>query len=210
VFERLTIESEPPQHYCHECAESVPAVITALQLAYDQELLIILHDEQVTDEICAYCQRPVATVLAPAGLYQAEVTLTIQFGRQGRFHDRGYEAQLNRASALSLVINAIAVWNTRYFEQAQTALAKQGVPVPEEVWQHLSPLQWAHIHLNGSYHFTNLALGGDFRPLREYHGPRARIAPCLRSAETEAVTLLEDEEVIPVQLSLLAEEEKDQ
>jgi TnpA family transposase len=134
----------------------------------------------------------------------------IAFGRQGRFHDRGYEAQLNRASALSLVINAIAVWNTRYFEQAQTALAKQGVPVPEEVWQHLSPLQWAHIHLNGSYHFTNLALEGDFRPLREYHGPRARIAPCLRSAETEAVSLLEDEEVIPVQLSLLAEEEKDQ
>ncbi len=42
----------------------------------------------------------------------------IAFGRQGRFHDRGYEAQLNRASALSLVINAIAVWNTRYFEQA--------------------------------------------------------------------------------------------
>jgi len=48
----------------------------------------------------------------------------IAFGRQGRFHDRGYEAQLNRASALSLAINAIAVWNTRYFERAQTALAR--------------------------------------------------------------------------------------
>ena len=78
MYERLTIESEPPQHYCHECAESVPAVITALQLAYDQERLIILHDEHVTDEICAHCQRPIATVLAPPGLYQAEVTLTIQ------------------------------------------------------------------------------------------------------------------------------------
>ncbi len=78
MFERFTIESQPPQHYCHECAESVPAVITALQLAYDQELLIILHDDQVTDEICACCQRPIATVLAPPGVYQAEVTLTIQ------------------------------------------------------------------------------------------------------------------------------------
>jgi len=78
MFERFTIESEPPQHYCHECAESVPEVITALQLAYGQELLIILHDDQVTDEICAYCRRPIATVLAPPGLYQAEVTLTIQ------------------------------------------------------------------------------------------------------------------------------------
>jgi hypothetical protein len=134
----------------------------------------------------------------------------IAFGRQGRFHDRGYEAQLNRASALSLVINAIAVWNTRYFEQAQAALTKQGVPVPEEVWQHLSPLQWAHIHLNGSYHFTNLALEGDFRPLCEYHGPRTRFAPRIESAETEAVSLLEEEEITLVQLSLLAEEENDQ
>jgi hypothetical protein len=133
----------------------------------------------------------------------------IAFGRQGRFHDRGYEAQLNRASALSLVINAIAVWNTRYFEQAQTALAKQGVPVPEEVWQHLSPLQWAHIHLNGSYHFTNLTLEGDFRPLREYHGPRTHLAPHKGQTEVDEVSL-QEEDMFPVQLSLLAEEEKDQ
>lgn len=68
VYERFTIESEPPQHYCHECAESVPEVMATLQLAYDH----------VTDEICASCQRPIATVLALPGLYQAEVTLTIQ------------------------------------------------------------------------------------------------------------------------------------
>jgi hypothetical protein len=65
VFERFTIEREPPCHYCRACAENVPAVITALQLAYDQELLLIVQDERVTDEICAYCQRAIATVLAP-------------------------------------------------------------------------------------------------------------------------------------------------
>jgi TnpA family transposase/adenosyl cobinamide kinase/adenosyl cobinamide phosphate guanylyltransferase len=133
----------------------------------------------------------------------------IAFGRQGRFHDRGYEAQLNRASALSLVINAIAVWNTRYFEQAQAKLAQQGIPVPEEVWQHLSPLQWAHIHLNGSYHFTDVELEGDFRPLREYHGSRARLAPRVESVERDAVLLQEEEDVLPLQLSLLGEDEKD-
>ena len=129
----------------------------------------------------------------------------IAFGRQGRFHYRGYEAQLNRASALSLVINAIAVWNTRYFEQAQTKLAQQGVPIPEEVWQHLSPLQWAHIHLNGSYHFTDVMLEGDFRPLREYHGSRAQLAPCSESMEIETVSSQEEEDVSPIQLSLLEE-----
>ncbi len=133
----------------------------------------------------------------------------IAFGRQGRLHDRGYEAQLNRASALSLVINAIAVWNTRYFEQAQAKLTQQGIPVPEEVWQHLSPLQWAHIHLNGSYHFTDVELEGDFRPLREYHGSRARLAPRLESVEIDAVLLQEEEDMPPIQLSLLGEDEKD-
>jgi hypothetical protein len=133
----------------------------------------------------------------------------IVFGRQGRFDDRGYEAQLNRASALSLVINAIAVWNTRYFEQAQAVLAKQGVPVPKEVWQHISPLQWAHIHLNGSYHFTDITLEGDFRPLREYHGSRAQTSSSSEETETASVPVSE-EDASPVQLSLLDEEDKDQ
>jgi len=35
--------------------------------------------------------------------------------------------------------------------RAAVALAHQDVPVPEEVWQHLSTLQWAHIHLNGQH-----------------------------------------------------------
>jgi Tn3 transposase DDE domain len=139
----------------------------------------------------------------------------IAFGRQGRFHDRGYEAQLNRASALSLVINAIAVWNTRYFERAQTALARQGVPVPEQVWQHLSTLQWAHIHLNGPYHFTDITLSGDFRPLREYQGPRLLRAaqPSVSEGVDAVITLTPEEEqeelLNPMQLSLFLDEEND-
>jgi TnpA family transposase/adenosyl cobinamide kinase/adenosyl cobinamide phosphate guanylyltransferase len=136
----------------------------------------------------------------------------IAFGRQGRFHDRGYEAQLNRASALSLVINAIAVWNTRYFERAQAALARQGIPVPEQVWQHLSTLQWAHIHLNGSYHFTDITLNADFRPLREYQGPRlhrAAESSISEGADVETISATEEEELLdPIQLSLFLEEEE--
>ncbi len=115
------------------------------------------------------------------------------------------------ASALSLVINAIVVWNTRYFERAQEALAQQGVLIPEQVWQHLSPLQWAHIHLNGSYHFTDVTLTGEFRPLREYQGPRlyrSALPSLPERAETD--TTPEEEEILtPIQLSLLGEEEND-
>jgi hypothetical protein len=38
------------------------------------------------------------------------------FGQQGRFQQREYEAQLNRTTALSLLINAINVRNTRAYQ----------------------------------------------------------------------------------------------
>jgi hypothetical protein len=91
----------------------------------------------------------------------------LSLGHQGRFTERSYEAQLNRTSALSLVINAIVVWNTRYFERAQAKLLEQGEQVADSVWQHLSPLAWKHISFIDSYHFSDIHLEGDFRPLRE-------------------------------------------
>lgn len=91
----------------------------------------------------------------------------IFFGRQARFPDRGYEAQLNRASALSLAINAIVVWNTRYLAAAGDHLSQEGRPVPDSTWSHLSPLHWGHVHLIGRYSFNEPRLGNRLRPLRE-------------------------------------------
>lgn len=132
----------------------------------------------------------------------------ISFGRQGRFMDRGYEAQLNRASALSLVINAIGVWNTRYFEQAQTVLSRQGIVLPENLWSHVSPFQWTHIHFNGTYHFPEVAPEEGFRPLREYQGaPVHRPLPQHPSEEviSEQNRASEQGEDM-IQLALLEEE----
>lgn len=129
-----------------------------------------------TGHILEYVDDPVFRRRVLVGLNRGEhvhsLARDIAFGRQGRFPDHGYEAQLNRASALSVVINAIAVWNTRYFDQARTELRRQGQAIADDLWPHISPFQWAHIHLIGSYHFTNLRLKGEFRPLRPYQGPR--------------------------------------
>ncbi len=168
-----------------------------------------------TGHILHYVDDPAFRRCVLIGLNKGEhlhsLARDIAFGRQGRFHDRGYEAQLNRASALSLVINAIVVWNTRYFERAQEALARQGVLIPEHVWQHLSPLQWAHIHLNGSYHFTDVTLTEEFRPLREYQGSRLyrSAMPALPEGAEMDTTPEEEELLTPIQLSLLDEEEND-
>ncbi len=137
----------------------------------------------------------------------------VSFGHQGRFTDRAYEAQLNRASALSLVINAIVVWNTRHFERARAKLLEEGVTVEDSVWQHLSPLVWKHINFVGSYHFFDIHLEEEFRPLRESEGRRARresrTASLAESSteETAPLSLRAYEEELPVQLSLLQEYE---
>lgn len=86
------------------------------------------------------------------------------FPRSGRVGDRSSEAQLNRASALSLVINAIIVWNTAYLAAA-AELARRGQPVPDAAWSHITPLNWAHIHLVGHYRFEEPAIVGRLRPL---------------------------------------------
>jgi len=137
----------------------------------------------------------------------------IFFGRQGRFTDRGYEAQLNRASALSLVLNAIVVWNTRHFERAQEQLVQRHEPVEEQVWQHLSAILWEHINLVGSYHFADVQLEEEFRPLREVEERRAkRKKDMTPPAETDTESLLQTEQSVeeaerPTQLSLLQDDE---
>jgi TnpA family transposase len=85
----------------------------------------------------------------------------IFFGQQGRFCDRDSAAQLRRALALSLVINAVIVWNTRYLEAAAQESAGRGQPVPEEMWQYLQPIMWEHIRLVGDYLFDQIALRAD-------------------------------------------------
>ncbi len=140
----------------------------------------------------------------------------LSFGHQGRFTGRSYEAQLNRASALSLVINAIVVWNTRHFDRAQAKLLEQGEQVDDTIWQHLSPLAWKHINLVGSYQFTNVTLEEEFRPLREGESRRARQRRIASSSlmdalgektESREMEDGEDGEQPPVQLSLLQEDE---
>lgn len=85
----------------------------------------------------------------------------IFFGQQGRFCDRDSAAQTRRALALSLVINAIIVWNTRYLGIAAQESARRGQPVPEEMWQYLQPIMWEHIRLVGDYAFEQIPLHAD-------------------------------------------------
>ncbi|RRR75348.1 MAG: hypothetical protein EI684_04835 [Candidatus Viridilinea halotolerans] len=90
------------------------------------------------------------------------------FGQQGLFRERDYEGQLNRATCMSLIINAIVVWNTRYLMAALDELRRQGMTVNDSDLPYLTPLLWEHITFHGSYHFDLRAAQqqSGLRPLR--------------------------------------------
>lgn len=75
------------------------------------------------------------------------------FGQQGIFRERDYVGQLNRAIYMSLMINAMVVWNTRSMMAVLDHLRNTGVVVQDTDLKHVTPLLWEHITFHGSYHF---------------------------------------------------------
>jgi TnpA family transposase len=49
----------------------------------------------------------------------------IFFGKQGELRERTMQHQLQRASALNIIINAISVWNTIYLTEALERTPKE-------------------------------------------------------------------------------------
>lgn len=77
---------------------------------------------------------------------------------------------------MQLLISAVVLWNTVYISRTVDALRAEGIDIPEEYLQHISPLGWEYITLTGDYvwnlnqktNFNNL------RPLREKNSIKKR------------------------------------
>lgn len=76
----------------------------------------------------------------------------IFFGKRGELRERALQDQLQRASALNIIINAISVWNTVYLTRA-TEFMRDNMQLNEELLKHISPLGWEHINFLGEYKF---------------------------------------------------------
>lgn len=94
------------------------------------------------------------------------IARAIFFGKRGEFRERELQDQLQRASALNILINAISIWNTTYLQKAIDHL-KQSCDFEESLLKHISPLGWEHINLLGEYHFDvkNALESDELRPL---------------------------------------------
>ncbi|WP_275338623.1 Tn3 family transposase [Enterococcus faecium] len=78
----------------------------------------------------------------------------IFFGKQGELRERTIQHQLQRASALNIIINAISIWNTLHLTTAVEYKKRTG-SFNEDLLHHMSPLGWEHINLLGEYHFNS-------------------------------------------------------
>ena len=77
---------------------------------------------------------------------------------------------MNKASCLSLLSNAVLVWNTMAILKIITQLRAAGKTIPDENLARISPLMHQHVIPNGTYHFDRLTqettLGEPYRTFR--------------------------------------------
>jgi len=73
------------------------------------------------------------------------------FANWGTFRSGDYEEVMNKASCLSLLSNAVLIWNTVHVARIVDQLRAAGHEVKDEDLARASPLAHAHVIPNGSY-----------------------------------------------------------
>jgi hypothetical protein len=64
---------------------------------------------------------------------------------------------MNKANCLSLLSNAIMVWNTIRMGEIFDAAEKEGKTFSPEALAHVQPLHFKHVIVNDTYDFTSPA-----------------------------------------------------
>ncbi|WP_012281026.1 Tn3 family transposase [Francisella philomiragia] len=85
------------------------------------------------------------------GEYRHKLPRWIFFANQGEFTTGDYEEIMNKASSLSLVSNAILMWNTIKMDEIIKSLKEQNIEVTKETLSHISLLPFKHVLPNGTY-----------------------------------------------------------
>ena len=104
----------------------------------------------------------------------------IFYANEGHVRQRTPEQQGEQALCLSIVVNAIIVWNTVYIQRVLDELRAAGELITTSEIEHISPLAHQHIHLYGHYPFDLATRPDGHRPLRT---PAAPAAPAPNDAE---------------------------
>ena len=85
------------------------------------------------------------------GEFRHILAKSLFFANWGGFRSGDYEEVMNKASCLSLLSNAVLVWNTVQIARIVDQLRAAGHEVKDEDLARVSPLAHAHVIPNGSY-----------------------------------------------------------
>jgi hypothetical protein len=72
------------------------------------------------------------------------------------FRTNDLDEIMNKATCLSLLSNAVLVWNTWHIQQTVQALWAQGHPVDDKDLARISPLSFRNILVHGTYDFSDI------------------------------------------------------
>jgi TnpA family transposase len=122
-------------------AKALTALGQALRTLY---LLRYLHEEPLRARMKLQINR---------GEGRHQLARRLFFANQGAFQTGGYEEIMNKATCLSLLSNAVLVWNTVHMMHIIQQLRTSGETMTEEELARISPLAFSHVIPNGM-HFT--------------------------------------------------------
>jgi hypothetical protein len=77
------------------------------------------------------------------------------FANRGEFRSGDAEEIMNKASCLSLLSNAVLVWNTLRIAEIVNQLRVAGHAVADQDLARVSPLMHGHVIPNGTYRFSD-------------------------------------------------------
>jgi TnpA family transposase len=79
----------------------------------------------------------------------------VHFANEGKIRSHLEEEQINEASCLNLIVNAIVLWNTIYMQAVVIEqLRKEGYQIKDDDLKHLGPARYEHINPYGHYTFN--------------------------------------------------------
>jgi hypothetical protein len=86
------------------------------------------------------------------------------FANQGAFQIGDYEEIMNKATCLSLLSNAVVVWNTVQMTRIIDQLRAGGEHITAEELARISPFAFAHVIPNGTYFVRHAASNNQGEP----------------------------------------------
>jgi TnpA family transposase len=144
VLQRLT-NASPSDRVAKALAALGRIVKTIFILRY-------LHDEKIRRRVQLQLNR---------GEGRHDLARWLFFANRGEFRTGDYEEIMNKASCLSLLSNAVLVWNTVEMAKIVGRLRASGEEVTSVDLAKVSPLAFHHVIPNGTYHFRRAKGGGE-------------------------------------------------